>query len=165
VISHLSRKAWNKGYHRKFDLHLTIDSDGRLITKLYDKRDDFNIPIVNLYSIPFIYNNIPAAPAYDVYISQLIQYSRACGSCRDFLDGGLLLTRKPLNQGFLLVKLKSSLRKFYGHHHLWPLWNICVTNDHGYVPFVNTSRSFPHSWLITRFVTRLTRLTRRVPLV
>ena len=45
----------------------------------------------------------------------------------------------------------------------WPLWNICVTNDHGYVPLVvNTSRSFPHSWLITGFVTRL---TRRVPLV
>ena len=40
----------------------------------------------------------------------------------------------------------------------WPLWNICVTNDHGYVPlFVNTSRFFPHSWLITGFVTRLTR--------
>jgi hypothetical protein len=45
----------------------------------------------------------------------------------------------------------------------WPLWNICVTNDHCYVPLVvNTSRSFPHSWLITGFVTRL---TRRVPLV
>ena len=47
----------------------------------------------------------------------------------------------------------------------WPLWNtcICVTNDHGYVPLVvNTSRSFPHSWFITGF---LTRLTRRVPLV
>jgi hypothetical protein len=45
----------------------------------------------------------------------------------------------------------------------WPLWNICVTNDHGYVPLVvNTSRSFPHSRLITGFVTRL---TRRVPLV
>jgi len=29
----------------------------------------------------------------------------------------LLLTRKLLNQGFLLVKLKSSLRKFYSHHH------------------------------------------------
>ena len=43
------------------------------------------------------------------------------------------------------------------------LRNICVTNDHGYVPFVvNTSQSFPHSWLITGFVTRL---TRRVPLV
>ena len=45
----------------------------------------------------------------------------------------------------------------------WPLWNICVTNDHGYVPLVvNTSRSFPHSRLITGFVTRL---TRRVSLV
>jgi hypothetical protein len=40
----------------------------------------------------------------------------------------------------------------------WPLWNICVTNDQGYVPLVvNTSRPFPHSWLITGFVTRLTR--------
>jgi hypothetical protein len=45
----------------------------------------------------------------------------------------------------------------------WPLWNICVTNYHRYVPLiVNTSRSFPHSWLITGFVTRLKRL---VPLV
>jgi len=41
--------------------------------------------------------------------------------------------------------------------------NICVTNDHGYVPLVvNTSRSFPHSRLNTGFVNRL---TRRVPLV
>jgi hypothetical protein len=44
----------------------------------------------------------------------------------------------------------------------WPLWNICVTNVHGYVPFVSTSRSFPHSWPITGFVTRS---IRRVPLV
>jgi len=34
---------------------------------------------------------------------------------------------------------------------------LCVTNNHGYVPLVvNTSRSFPHSRLITGFVTRLT---------
>jgi hypothetical protein len=68
-------------------------------------------------NFPFISNNIPAAPAYGVYISQLIGYSRACGSYQDFLDRGWLLTRKLLNHGFLLVKLKSSLRKFYGHHH------------------------------------------------
>jgi hypothetical protein len=38
----------------------------------------------------------------------------------------------------------------------WPLWYICVTNDQGYFPLVaTTSRSFPHSWLITGFVTRL----------
>ena len=100
------------------------------------------------WNFHFICSNILAAPAHRVYISQLIQYSRACGSHHDFHDRGLLLTRKLLNQGFLLVKLKSSLRKFYGRHH-----------DHGYVPLVvNTSRSFPHSRLVTR-------LTLTVPLV
>jgi hypothetical protein len=48
------------------DLHLEIDSEGRLGTKLYDKRDDFNILIVNF---PFICSNIPAALTYGVYIS------------------------------------------------------------------------------------------------
>ena len=106
----------------------------------------------------FICSNIPAAPAYEVYLSQMIRYSRACGSFQDFLYIGLLLTRKLLNQGFLLVKLKSSLRKFTKPWLGWPLWNICVTNDHGYILLVvSTSRSFPHSRLITGFVTRLTR--------
>ena len=76
------------------DIHLEIDSEGRIRTKLYDKRDYFNLPIVNF---PFICSNIPAAPAYGVYISQLIRYSRACGSYHDFLDIWLLLTRKVLN--------------------------------------------------------------------
>jgi len=82
------------------DLHLEIDSDGRLRTKHYDKRDDFNFPIINF---PFICSNIRAAPAYGVYISQLIRYSRASDSYQDFLDRGLLLTRKLLNQWFFLV--------------------------------------------------------------
>ena len=49
------------------DLHIEIDSEGRLGTKDYDKRDDFNFLIVNF---PFICSNIPAAPAYGVYITQ-----------------------------------------------------------------------------------------------
>ena len=55
------------------DLHLEIDNEGQLKTKLYDKRDDFSFPIVNF---PFLSSNIPAAPAYGVHISQLIRYSR-----------------------------------------------------------------------------------------
>ena len=40
---------------------------------------------------------------------------------------------------------------------------LCHKNDHGYVPlFENTCRSFPHSWLITEFITIL---TGHVPLV
>ena len=52
------------------DLHLKIDSEGRLRTKLDDKRDDFNFFIVKF---PFICSNIPETPAYGVYISQLIR--------------------------------------------------------------------------------------------
>ena len=86
----------------------------------------------------------------------MIRYSRACGSYHDLLDRGLLLTRKLLKHGFLFVKLKSSLERFTVATTTW--LNICVTNDHGYVPLVvNTSRSFPCSWLITGFVTRLPR--------
>jgi len=62
-------------------------------------------------------SNIPAAPAYGVYISQLIRYSRACASYQDFIDRGLQLTRKLLSQGFLREKLQSSLRMFFGRHH------------------------------------------------
>jgi len=70
------------------DIQLEIDNEGRLRTKLYDKRYDFNFPIVNF---PFLCSNIPAAPAYGVYISQSIRYSRACGSYQDFLDRCMLL--------------------------------------------------------------------------
>ena len=97
-------------------------------------------------NFPFMCSNIPAAPTHGVYISQLIRYPRACGSYQDFLARGLLLTRKLLNQGFLLVKLKSSLR-----NEATMTW-LTVTNDHGYVPL-----PFPHSWLIIGFVARLTR--------
>ena len=45
------------------DLHLEIHNDERLRTKLYDKRDDFNFPIVNY---PFICSNIHAAPLSDI---------------------------------------------------------------------------------------------------
>ena len=82
--------------------------------KLYDKRVDFNFPIVNF---PFICSSIPAAPVYGVYISKLIRYSRACGSYKEFLERGLKLTRKLLKQRFLLVKLESQLRKVYGRNH------------------------------------------------
>ena len=96
------------------DIYLDIDNEGRLRTKRYDKRDDFSFPIVNF---PFLCRKIPAAPAYGLYISQLKRYSRACISYHDFLDRGLLLKRKLINQEFQIVNLKSSLRKFYGRHH------------------------------------------------
>jgi hypothetical protein len=74
------------------------------------------------------------------------RYNRACGSYQDFLDKGLLLTRKLLNQGFPLVKLKSSLRKFYGlHHDLVDRYGISVsqmTTDMFHLPNEKLKLSF-----------------------
>jgi hypothetical protein len=84
-----------------------------------------------------------------------------CGSCHDFLDKGLLLTRKLLNQGNLLVKLKSSLRKFYVAtitvtEYMCPKWPQMRSISRKHFPI------FPHSWFITEFVARV---ARRAPLV
>jgi hypothetical protein len=73
--------------------------------EFFGRLDYFNFPIVNF---SFIYINIPAAPAHEVSISQLIRYSRACDPYNYFSDRLLLLTRKLLNQGFLLAMVKSS---------------------------------------------------------
>ena len=75
-----------------------------LVTRLYDKRDDFNFPIVNF---PFLSSNIPSAPAYGVYVSQLIHYARACSNYQDFLERGKVLTTKLLSQGYQKKKKKK----------------------------------------------------------
>ena len=98
------------------DLHLEIDSEG-----VWFKKRTLRQKILFQFShcelFLFICSNLSAVPAYGIYISQLIWSSRACGSYQDIIEWGLLLTRKLLNQGFLLVMLKSSLRKFWGRHH------------------------------------------------
>ena len=85
-----------------------IDSEWCLRTELFDKKDYYNLPIVNF---PCIRSSIRAPPVYVVNISHLIRYARACGSYKDFLDRRLLLTAKLLIQGFLLFEMISSFRK------------------------------------------------------
>ena len=73
------------------DLYLALDDSGQLSTKIYDKRDDFN------------FKNIPASPAYGVYISQLIRYARASSNYSDFLKRHLYLRNRLLDQGYIPI--------------------------------------------------------------
>ena len=95
------------------DVLLKLDTNGKLTTQLYDKRDDFNFAIVNF---PYLCSNIPASPAYGVYISQLIRYARACSAYDQFLVRGSLLTKKLMSQGFQMSRLQAAFRKFYGRY-------------------------------------------------
>jgi hypothetical protein len=76
-------------------------------------RDDFNFAIVNF---PYTCSNIPLSPAYGVYISQLIRYTRTCSTYDQFLSRVRLLTDELMLQGFLQSRLRSAFRKFYGRY-------------------------------------------------
>ena len=53
------------------DLHLSV-SNVFVSSKMYDKRDDFDLDIVKF---PFLDGDVPRRPSKGVYISQLIRLS------------------------------------------------------------------------------------------
>ena len=69
-------------YALKWSLCQEFDEDGKLFTRLCDKHDDFDFPIVNF---PYSSRNIPETPAYGVFVSQLIRCARVCSKHEGFL--------------------------------------------------------------------------------
>ena len=91
-------------------------------TKIYDKRDDFNFKIINF---PNMCSNIPASPAYGVYISQLIRYARASSNYSDFLKRHLHLRNRLLDQGYKKIRLIRSLKKFiFRYQYLVEIYSV-----------------------------------------
>ena len=82
---------------------------------IYDKRDDFAFRIVNF---PHMDSNIPANPAYSVYISQLVRYARICTSKVDFINRLRGLSLRLRQQGFETNRLQNSFNKFVNRHGL-----------------------------------------------
>ena len=92
------------------DLYLEFDDSGQLGTKIYDKRDDFNFKIINF---PNMCSNIPASPAYGVYISQLIRYARASSNYSDFLKCHLHLRKGYWTRAIKRFALFDLLKSLY----------------------------------------------------
>ena len=104
------------------DLYLEFDDSGQLSTKIYDKWDDFNFKIINF---PNMCSNIPASPAYGVYISQLIRYARASSNYSDFLKRHLHLRNRLLDQGYKKIRLIRSLKKFiFRYQYLVEIYSV-----------------------------------------
>ena len=109
----------------------------RLATRLYNKRDDFNFPIINF---PFLSSNIPSAPAYGVYVSQLIRYARACSNYQDVMERGKVLTTRLLSQGYQKTYWYQHLRSSLGDIMIWS---------------ISTMWQFPELFLVFFPLTRL----------
>ena len=86
------------------DLHLSI-SDGFVQTKIYDKRDDFDI-----VNFPFLDGDVPRSTSYGVYISQLIRFARVSSHVDDFNTRNKVLTANLLRQ------IRKAFSKFYRRH-------------------------------------------------
>jgi hypothetical protein len=67
-------------------------------------------------NFPYLFSNIPASPAYGVYILQLIRYARARSTYDQLLVRGSLLTNKMMSQEFQMSRLQAAFRKFYGRY-------------------------------------------------
>ena len=95
------------------DLTFTIEIDGKLSTKLYDKRDDFDFPIVNF---AFLSSKIPPGSSYGVYIAQLIRYARCCSHYDDFRQSYKMLVERLVSQVYRYEHLRNSFKKFFGRY-------------------------------------------------
>ena len=81
------------------DTHIKTGSTNTPFSiSIYNKRDDFTFQIVNF---PHMDSNIPANPAYGVYISQLVRYARICTSKVDFMNRLCGLSLRLRQQGFV----------------------------------------------------------------
>ena len=105
----LNKANTNNDHCPFLDLDIYI-INGKLNTKIYDKRDDFSFPIVNY---PFLDGDVPLSPSYGVYISQLVRFARVCNNVLDFNERNLCITEKLLHQGFRYHKLVKTFTKFY----------------------------------------------------
>ena len=83
----------------------SFDDSGQLSTKIYDK----HFKIINF---PIMCSNIPASPAYGVYISQLIRYARASSNYSDFLKRHLY-RRNRLTRAIKIFALFDLLKGLY----------------------------------------------------
>ena len=81
----------------------------------YDKREDFAFRIANF---PHMDSNIPANPAYGVYISQLVRYARICTSKVDFINRLRGLSLRLRQQGFETNLVQKSFNKFFSRNGL-----------------------------------------------
>ena len=95
-------------------LDLLIDiSNGDIVCSIFGEMDAFDFDIVNFPDLP---GNIPTAPAYGTYISQLIRHSRAYHNYDDFCSRHSMLAERLFNQDFSARKLMRTFYKFMGRY-------------------------------------------------
>ena len=82
--------------------YLTLTFSIHENNRLYEKRDDLNLHIVNF---PLLSSNASSGPSYGVSILQLIRYARYSTYCDDFRKFHKLLVDRLLSQDYKVQQM------------------------------------------------------------
>ena len=88
------------------DLHHSV-AYGFVSSKLYDKRDDFDI-----VTFPFSDGDVPRRASYGIYIYQLIRFARVCNHVTDFNARNKCLTAKLLQWVISTINFEKHFLNF-----------------------------------------------------
>ena len=106
------------------DLRISIFR-GRYLYRSYDKRDDFQFPICNY---PHLTGNVPLASSYGVYLSQLVRFCDINQQWKSFISDVRKMTKKFIEQGFMLKHLRRQFIKFYEKHiNKWAKYGVDIS--------------------------------------
>ena len=81
-------------------------------TSVYDKRDDFGFPIVN---VPLVEGDVPRLPSCGVNISQLNRFARCCTSILDFHSKNFKLLPNYWHRVTDVTSFEKQLESSSGH--------------------------------------------------
>ena len=79
-------------------------------------------------------SNIPASPAYGVYILEMIRYARASSNYSDFLKRHLYLRNRLPDQGYKKIRLIRSLKKFiFRYQDIVEIYSVSADNGERWI--------------------------------
>ena len=82
-----------------------------VLSKIYDKRDDFDFDIVKF---PFLDGGVPRSTSYGVYISQFIRFARVSTYVDDFNTRNKVLTVNFSDKDIDIIKFVRRPQNFIG---------------------------------------------------
>ena len=96
-----------------FHFQTYISNSTYTVISVPESMTNETISILTIINFPHLSSNIPTSPAYGIYISNFIRYSRACRSHSDFVKRHQCLNRKLTIKGYVKESIVLFLTNFY----------------------------------------------------
>ena len=96
------------------DLEISIE-DGKYVSKVYDKRDNFSFKIVQYQPIK---SNQSSDILYGTFYSQIIRYSRICNILTNFSERVTRITDDFIDLGYDVSRLRKMFVSIVDKHRL-----------------------------------------------